>query len=712
MKNKILCNQALLKKMGRRSLLGLLLLLLAMGAQSCRDGDTVIYSEQEDTGAKAEKGDVMGMYLLNEGNMGSNKATLDYLDFSGDNDEHVIYHRNIYSERNPAEIKELGDVGNDIKVYGSKLWMVINCSNKVEVADAYTCRKVGKIDIPNCRYLAFDGGYAYVSAYVAPVAIRPDAEVGAVYKVDTLTMQVVDKVPVGYQPDELTVLNGKLYVANSGGYRKPDYDRTVSVIDLKTFKEERKIDVAINLHRCRADKHGQLWVSSRGNYKDVPARLYWLKPNASGEMEMGGEMDVPVSDLCLVGDSLYYIGVEWSQLSQRNTVEYGIVDVRQHKVLTHVLSTAPELQGIEMPYGIVVNPQKKDFYLMDAKNYVSSGELLHFRADGTFDWRVWTGDIPAHAAFVYRKPQIPAEPIRPVEEYSPYILAVDEYVPAPGQFVNTMPEYEEGDDAAAMARKCTQTIAGDHDGLVTLGAYGGYVTFHFDHPIANVRGEKDLYIKGNAFLSEAYPGKKGGSSEPGIVMVSQDVNGNGLPDDPWYELSGSADVDSVGKVVYGYQISYTKEAMQDVPWTDNLGRTGYVSRNAYHAQEYFPLWLPGALTFEGTLLPRNAENLGDEENPYWFQHALRYGYVDNVGSGDIDGCSFDISWAVGKDRKPVALDHIDFVRVYCAQNQMCGWLGETSTEVGRAEDLHLAASIAWKNAQGGQAKARKGRQER
>lgn len=177
--------------------------------QSCRDSDTVISSEPEDTGSKAEKGDVMGLYLLNQGNMGSNKATLDFLDLSGDNSENVIYHRNIYSERNPNEIKELGDVGNDIKIYGSKLWMVINCSNKVEVADAYTCKKVAKIDIPNCRYLAFDGGFAYVSAYVAPVNMRQDAEVGAVYKVDTLTMKVVDKVTVAVSP-----MNWLLCMAN------------------------------------------------------------------------------------------------------------------------------------------------------------------------------------------------------------------------------------------------------------------------------------------------------------------------------------------------------------------------------------------------------------------------------------------------------------------------------------------------------------------
>ena len=121
-------------------------------------------------------------------------------------------------------------------------------------------------------------------------------------------------------------------------------------------------------------------------------------------------------------------------------------------------------------------------------------------------------------------------------------------MPAPGQFINTMPLYEEGDDAAAMVRKCTEALADNNGGMVSLGGYGGYITFHFDHSVKNVEGEYDIYIKGNAMDN---------GSEPGIVMVSKDTNGNGLPDDEWYELSGSADVDSIGKVKYGYEITYT-----------------------------------------------------------------------------------------------------------------------------------------------------------
>jgi hypothetical protein len=115
---------------------------------ACRTDDIIIYAEEEDIDKPTVQSEVIGMYVLNEGNMGSNKCTLDYLDLS---DTIIHYQRNIYAERNPGEVKELGDVGNDIQIYGSRLWLVINCSNKVEVCRAADAVKIGKINIPNCR---------------------------------------------------------------------------------------------------------------------------------------------------------------------------------------------------------------------------------------------------------------------------------------------------------------------------------------------------------------------------------------------------------------------------------------------------------------------------------------------------------------------------------------------------------------------------------
>jgi lipoprotein len=386
--------------MKRFSLFYLACLILAV-ASSCREDFYIIPSQNQDTGVAPTRGDIVGMYVLNEGNMGSNKASIDYLDLD-ENKPTVHYLRNIYSERNPNVVKELGDVGNDIKIYGSKLWIVVNVSNKVEVATADSCKRITQINIPNCRYLAFKDGFAYVSSYVGPVKLDQDAPLGMVYKVDTVDLKKKDSVVVGYQPEELCIVDNKLYVANSGGYRAPNYDNTLSEIDLTTFKEIRKIKVGLNLHHCQVDHYGQIWVTSRGNYNDVPSRIYWLYKGHNQLYEVIDSIDTPVSGLSIVGDSLYYYGSAWNSATATNTISYGLINVRTHQTIETNLFSSPEVKSITMPYGIMVNPIERDFYLMDAKNYVSSGSLLHFKPDGTHDFTVQTGDIPGHATFVYK----------------------------------------------------------------------------------------------------------------------------------------------------------------------------------------------------------------------------------------------------------------------------------------------------------------------
>ena len=296
---------------------------------------------------------------------------------------------------------------------------------------------------------------------------------------------------------------------------------------------------------------------------------------------------------------------------------------------------------------------------------------------------------------------------------SKYIQAVDEYRPAPGQYVNDAPEYEEGDTEADMIRKCNERMAGlgpldAH--LVALGGWGGYITFHFDHPIVNVIGQRDFAVWGNAYQEMRHL-VFGGMNEAGVVMVSQDSNGNGKPDDQWYEISGSCDVDSAGKVIYDYEVTYRRNPMSDISWTDNHGNNGTIDRNHYHTQEYFPQWLTDdELTFRGTRLPDNMLNLSNRVDQTWSPYyyvlmGFRYGYADNLPnftddadatSYNYEGCGIDISWAVDDQRQPVNLDHIDFVRVYTGLNQKCPqpeWWGETSTEILCAEDLHLEASL-------------------
>lgn len=288
-------------------------------------------------------------------------------------------------------------------------------------------------------------------------------------------------------------------------------------------------------------------------------------------------------------------------------------------------------------------------------------------------------------------------------EYSPWITKVYEYCPAPGQFVNEMPQYEDGDTYADILQKCEESISGKNDVMISLGGYGGYVTFGFDHTVVNRPGKKDFRIWGNAFYELLNPDEKGGSAEPGIVMVSYDVNMNGIPDDPWYELAGSEY--HKPETIHNYTLTYSRpnrarEPVPDydypyltdlyyIPWVDSEGNTGYMPKNSFHVQEYYPKWVDtDELTFTGTRLAPNAVDTSGM-GTYYILYSYDWGYVDNHPNDFADLNSFDIDRAVDADGNPVHLPGVDFVRVYTGLNQYCGWLGETSTEICRGQDLHI-----------------------
>lgn len=303
---------------------------------------------------------------------------------------------------------------------------------------------------------------------------------------------------------------------------------------------------------------------------------------------------------------------------------------------------------------------------------------------------------------------------------NPYMAKVYDFQPAPGQYINTLPKYLPGNTKEDMIAKVEQRLVkyfDDEDSvwvynpkqMISLGGYGGYIVFGFDHPVINVPGEYDFKIEGNAFQADQST-TAGGSSEPGIVMVSQDLNHNGIPDDPWYELAGSEYNNP--RTQHNYVITYYQpdEDKEPTPsktsiylndttyirWTSNDALNpdsvkGYMSRNTFHSQSYWPEWLTDSatLTFSGSKLPCNAVDESGNGS-YWVQRFYDWGYVDNRPNTTDPG--FKIDWAVDAYGKTKKLEYVDFIKVYCAVNQYCGWLGETSTEVTAAEDLHPQAS--------------------
>ena len=266
---------------------------------------------------------------------------------------------------------------------------------------------MGQVDIPNCRFVTFADGYAYVSSYVGLRLSQYDV-LGSVYKVDTTSLSIVGRVDVGWQPEEMAVVDGKLYVANSGGYRGTatgEFDSRVSVIDLATFSLEESIEVGPNLLRLRKDQYDQLWVTSRGDYnKGIPSKVFVLSKR-DGRMKVTDVVNIPVSDMAFRGDSVYFYGATLNSEGNPSNFNYGILHMKTHALQNDHIVQGGKEADIKTPYGIIVHPVTGDIYVMDATNYTSSGKLFRFDKDGNYQNYVWTGDIPGHAVFLTQKEQ-------------------------------------------------------------------------------------------------------------------------------------------------------------------------------------------------------------------------------------------------------------------------------------------------------------------
>ena len=344
-------------------------------------------------------------------------------------------------------------------------------------------------------------------------------------------------------------------------------------------------------------------------------------------------------------------------------------------------------------------------WLIDGKEVAQTKSFTHtFMQAGTYQLTLKVSQEQISFEYTYTVNVAYAALPETPQNATPYITKVLEYRPAPGQFVNTMPQYKEGDTQATMNEKALNAIGNNTKGMITLGGYGGYVTVGFDHTIRNAKDANDFLVLGNAFEN---------SSEPGIIKVAYDVNQNGQPDEEeWFEIAGSAHHAPKQETWYepakqagnsvetyrDYSITYKKPAKEPTTneekesyifWEDNKGHKGYKVMNQFHPQPYYPQWIEEEqLVFTGTCLPQNGINQGTEQAPYFVLPSFKYGYADNYPN-DAAKAAIDIDWAVDKNGKPANLPGVDFIKIYTGVNQENGRLGENSTEVCGVTDLNL-----------------------
>lgn len=359
---------------------------------SCSSDDEVPQVVEGQVTTPEKLDGIDGFYVLCQGNMGMNKCTLDRFTYSTG-----AYRNNVWTEANPELAYGLGDMGNAMHLFDGKLYITVNGSNIVEVVDAATTKHVARIQIPNCRYITDDGHYVYVSSYAGKVGVDPNAQIGYVARINPQAMTVDAECNVGYQPEQMAVAEGKLYVANSGGYRVPEYDHTVSVIDTRTFTVANTIDVAVNLYGIVYDqKHHQLFVSSRGDYYLTPSTISTIDVETD---QVTAKYDIPCTEMALNGNRLYLYSSEWSYITNAFENKFAVYDTEHMNLVSDHFISDSTAADIVAPYGIAVNTINGDVLISDARDYINPGYIRCYTADGKLRWKTVTGDIPSQIVF-------------------------------------------------------------------------------------------------------------------------------------------------------------------------------------------------------------------------------------------------------------------------------------------------------------------------
>ena len=341
-----------------------------------------------------QSGSFNKLYILNEGAY-PGASTLDLLDF-----KNKKYCEDIFAQANPEVVQGLGNTANDFIVVDNKMWVALNASNQVAVLHMPDAKLVKVIEVESPRYLVADGGYVYVSSYGAAVYGGTDMIPGKVYRIDKKSYES-KTVEVGYQPEGLAVLNGKLYVANSGGYNWV-HDNRISVIDIASFKLDKHIEAPMtNLFQMVATDD-QIWVSSYGEaswYQDADGN--WLSsvsaPQGLVSMTPAGQFTtwegVHADKMSLSGNTLVCFGNDAEMTGGYELCVYFVNTKKANYQKTHFASS--DLKCVGSPYTILMNPSNNDLYIADAS--FTGGSKLHcFNSSLRFKWTVNTGVGTGH----------------------------------------------------------------------------------------------------------------------------------------------------------------------------------------------------------------------------------------------------------------------------------------------------------------------------
>jgi YVTN family beta-propeller protein len=317
-----------------------------------------------------------GFLVLNEGLFQQNNSSISWVD----NASSSVTSDFFLSKNN----RLLGDTGNDMQIYGAKIYIVVNGSSSIEVLEKSTGKSLKQINMfvgntaKSPRSITFHGNKAFISCYD-----------GFVDVLDTTSLSIVQRIQVGSNPEGLAVSNGKLFVANSGGLNFPNVDSTLSVIDLTTYQEIQKITVGKNPGSVIVDQEGDVYVIARGNYGSNPSRM--VRVNA---INLSVEEQFPFDALGISRMNDNFLITFYNYSTQSSAVR--LFDPLSETLLNSNLINTSDIQTL---YGVGYNPYNDKIYCLDAMNFTNTGYLRRYSSQGVYETSYHVGLNPSKILF-------------------------------------------------------------------------------------------------------------------------------------------------------------------------------------------------------------------------------------------------------------------------------------------------------------------------
>ncbi|MFM7014687.1 MAG: YncE family protein [Bacteroidota bacterium] len=318
-----------------------------------------------------------GIFICNEGAYGQGNGSISFA-----NSDSNTFSEDLYFAANNLP---LGDVVQSIALYDNRAFIAVNNSQKLEVVSLQNFKHLATINgLSSPRYFIGHGSKGFISDWISD----------KVYVLNLNNYQIIDTIPTGTGPEEMAIVNNKLFVCNSGGFGD---DSSLTIIDINSNAVLGTVTTPVNPSTIKEDINGKIWVLCRGSLgsdftptpDDAPGALIQINPttNTIEQQFTFAYNSHPIKlQINKAKDELYFLDGEYGYAGEIK------------KLSINAATQSPTTIVSSSFYGLGINPNNDMIYAgrvdFSARTYV-----LRYNANGTLVDSILAGIAPNGFAF-------------------------------------------------------------------------------------------------------------------------------------------------------------------------------------------------------------------------------------------------------------------------------------------------------------------------